>query len=65
MKQPSKINYFFVMIAFTLGVSLTLQFDFSTYRFKQPSYATILYVIVFVIALVLAFKGLVSKPKEK
>ncbi len=64
MENKKGLNYFFLMIAFTLGISLCVQFDFDTFRFKKPTYATLLYIIVFVVSIYFIIKGLIDRPKN-
>ncbi len=57
------INWFFVFIAFTLGLTLKKHIDFRNLTLKEPFLDT-LYIIVFVISIYLILKGYKNTPKK-
>lgn len=55
MKNKIGFNFFFAMIAFTLGLALLREFDFQTFTFKNTALG-ILYLLVFIVSVYLTFK---------
>lgn len=56
MENKKGINWFFVFIAFTVGLTLFKHIDFKNFTFKDPA-MDILYLIVFVISIYFLIKG--------
>jgi hypothetical protein len=48
MEKKNGLNWFFVFIAFTLGLTLIKHIDFKNLTLKEPA-LDILYIIVFII----------------
>lgn len=63
MEKKKTINWFFVFIAFTLGLTLLKHIDFKNLTLKDPI-LDILYLIVFVIAIYFLIKDY-TKGTEK
>jgi nicotinamide riboside transporter PnuC len=63
MEKKKTINWFFVFIAFTLGLTLMKHIDFKNLTLKDPI-LDILYLIVFVIAIYFLIKDY-TKGAEK
>ncbi len=55
MKNKIGFNFFFAMIAFTLGLALLREFDFQTFTFKNTALG-ILYLLVFIVSVYMTFK---------
>lgn len=55
MENKKGINFFFALIAFTLGLTLFKHIDFKNLSLKDPI-LDILYIIVFVISIYLLIK---------
>ncbi|WP_026902821.1 hypothetical protein [Pedobacter glucosidilyticus] len=55
MKNKIGFNFFFAMIAFTLGLALYREFDFNTFTFRKTALG-ILYLLVFIVSIYLTFK---------
>lgn len=62
MKNKIGFNFFFAMIAFTLGLALLREFDFQTFTFRKTALG-ILYLLVFIVSVYLTFKKK-NKPTE-
>ncbi len=62
MKNKLGFNFFFAMIAFTLGLALIREFDFRTLKFNNTLLG-ILYLVVFIISVYLIFKSENNKTK--
>jgi hypothetical protein len=63
MDNKKVMNWFFVFIAFTLGLTLIKHIDFKNLTLKEPV-LDILYIIVFVISIYVIIKDL-KKTTEK
>ncbi len=50
MEKKKGVNWFFVFIAFTLGLTLKKHIDFKNLTLKEPFLDT-LYIIVFIISI--------------
>lgn len=57
------MNWFFVFIAFTLGLTLVKHIDFKNLTLKEPA-LDVLYIVVFIISIYLIIKDL-KKTTEK
>ena len=57
MESKKRINWFFLFIAFTLGLTLNKHIDFKNFTLKEPFLDT-LYIIVFIISIYLIIKDL-------
>jgi hypothetical protein len=57
MESKKRINWFFLFIAFTLGLTLNKHIDFKNLTLKEPFLDT-LYIIVFIISIYLIIKDL-------
>ncbi len=55
MKNKIGFNFLFAIIAFTVGLALSSEFDFQTFTFRKTALG-ILYLLVFIVSLYLAFK---------
>ena len=55
MKNKFGFNFFFAMIAFTLGLALLREFDFNTFTFRKTALG-ILYLLVFIVSVYQTFK---------
>jgi hypothetical protein len=64
MGKKNGLNWFFVFIAFTLGLTLIKHIDFKTLTLKEPV-LDILYIIVFAISIFIIIKDLKKKLKNK
>ncbi len=62
MENKKGINWFFAIIAFTLGLTLFKHIDFATFTLKDPI-LDVLYLVVFVLSIYFLVKG--SKQSEK
>ena len=56
MENIKGLNWFFVFIAFTLGLTLFKHIDFKNFTLKDPA-LDILYLIVFVLSIYFLIKG--------
>jgi nicotinamide riboside transporter PnuC len=56
MENKKGINWFFALIAFTLGLTLFKHIDFATFTLKDPV-LDVLYLIVFVLCIYFMLKG--------
>ena len=56
MENKKGLNWFFAIIAFTLGLTLFKHIDFATFTLKDPV-MDILYLIVFVLSIYFMVKG--------
>lgn len=56
MNDKKGMNWFFVFIAFTLGLTLIKHIDFKNLKLKDP-FLDMLYIIVFIISIYVIFKG--------
>ncbi|ELY2010907.1 hypothetical protein SL057_001962 [Flavobacterium psychrophilum] len=63
MDNKKGMNWFFVFIAFTLGLTLIKHIDFKNLTLKEPV-LDVLYIIVFLISIYLIIKDL-KKRSEK
>lgn len=57
MENKKGMNWFFVFIAFTLGLTLIKHIDFKNLTLKEPV-LDILYIVVFIISIYLIIKDL-------
>jgi hypothetical protein len=55
MKNKFGFNFFWAMIAFTLGLALLREFDFNTFTFRKTVLG-ILYLLVFIVSIYMTFK---------
>lgn len=55
MKNKIGFNIYFALIAFTLGLALLREFDFSSFTFRKTALG-FLYLAVFIVAIYLTFK---------
>lgn len=63
MNNKKGLNWVFVLIAFTLGLTLIKHIDFKNFTLKEP-YLDILYIIVFIISIYIIVKDL-KKSTDK
>jgi nicotinamide riboside transporter PnuC len=63
MDNKKGMNWFFVFIAFTLGLTLIKHIDFKYLTLKEPV-LDILYIIVFIISIYLIIKDLKKRPEK-
>ncbi|MFM9989644.1 hypothetical protein [Flavobacterium sp.] len=63
MENKKGMNWFFVFIAFTLGLTLIKHIDFKNLTLKEPV-LDVLYIVVFIISIYLIIKDL-KKTTEK
>ena len=63
MDNKKGMNWFFVFIAFTLGLTLIKYIDFKYLTLKEPV-LDILYIIVFIISIYLIIKDLKKRPEK-
>jgi len=63
MDNKKGMNWFFVFIAFTLGLTLIKHIDFKNLSLKEPV-LDVLYIVVFIISIYLIIKDL-KKTTEK
>jgi phosphatidylserine synthase len=63
MDNKKGMNWFFVFIAFTLGLTLVKHIDFKNLKLKEPA-LDVLYIVVFIISIYLIIKDL-KKTTEK
>ncbi|MGL2993375.1 hypothetical protein [Flavobacterium sp. TSSA_36] len=63
MDNKKGMNWFFVFIAFTLGLTLVKHIDFKNLTLKEPA-LDVLYIVVFIISIYLIIKDL-KKTTEK
>jgi NhaP-type Na+/H+ and K+/H+ antiporter len=65
MESKKGLNWFFILIAFTLGLTLIKHINFKNFTLKEPA-LDILYIIVFLISIYIIIMDLKkSKEKEK
>lgn len=57
------MNWFFVFIAFTLGLTLIKHIDFKSVTLKEPV-LDLLYLVVFIISIYLIIKDLKKTPEK-
>ncbi len=57
------VNFFFLMIAFILGITLFRQFNFETKSFKDPALGVI-YLVTFVFSIFILIKDFIKRPKK-
>lgn len=57
------VNFFFLMIAFILGITLFRQFNFETMSFKDPALGVI-YLVTFVFSIFILIKDFIKRPKK-
>ena len=60
MKNKIGFNFFFALLAFTLGLALLREFDFETFTFRKTALG-ILYLVTFIVTIYLTFK---KRPKS-
>jgi nicotinamide riboside transporter PnuC len=63
MEKKKGINWFFVFIAFTLGLTLSKHIDFKNLTLKEPFLDT-LYIILFIISIYLIIKDNKETPEK-
>jgi len=63
MDNKKGMNWFFVFIAFTLGLTLVKHIDFKNLTLQEPV-LDVLYIVVFIISIYLIIKDL-KKTTEK
>jgi hypothetical protein len=63
MDNKKGMNWFFVFIAFTLGLTLIKHIDFKNLTLKEPV-LDVLYIVVFIISIYLIIKGLKKRPEK-
>jgi hypothetical protein len=63
MEKKKGMKWFFVFIAFTLGLTLKKHIDFMNLTLKEPFLDT-LYIIVFIISIYLIIKDLRISSKK-
>ncbi len=63
MDNKKGMNWFFVFIAFTLGLTLIKHIDFKSLTLKEPI-LDILYIIVFVISVYIIIKDLKNNTEK-
>lgn len=63
MDNKKGMNWFFIFIAFTLGLTLIKHIDFKNLTLKEPV-LDILYIIVFVISIYVIIKDLKKKTEK-
>ncbi|OOV25792.1 hypothetical protein SAMN05444143_1251 [Flavobacterium succinicans] len=64
MDDKKGMNWFFVFIAFTLGLTLIKHIDFKNLTLKEPV-LDVLYIVVFIISIYLIIKDLKKDLKNK
>ncbi|MBA4155235.1 MAG: hypothetical protein C0512_12935 [Flavobacterium sp.] len=57
------VNFFFLMIAFILGITLFRQFNFETMSFKDPA-LSVIYLVTFVFSIFILIKDFIKRPKK-
>lgn len=62
MDKKKAMNWFFALIAFTLGLTLIKHIDFKTLTLKEPV-LDILYIGVFIISIYIILKDLKKTDK--
>ncbi len=63
MDNRKGMNWFFVFIAFTLGLTLIKHIDFKSVTLKEPV-LDVLYLVVFIISIYLIIKDLKKTPEK-
>jgi len=63
MENKKRINLFFTLIAFTLGLTLFKHINFKNFTLKEPV-LDILYIIVFVMSIYFIIKDYTKRPKN-
>jgi nicotinamide riboside transporter PnuC len=63
MENNKRKNWFFVFIAFTLGLTLNKHIDFKNLTLKEPFLDT-LYIIVFITSIYLIVKDYKKTPEK-
>lgn len=63
MDNKKGVNWIFVFIAFTLGLTLIKHIDFKNLTLKEPV-LDILYIVVFIISIYLIIKDLKKRPEK-
>ena len=63
MDNKKGMNWFFVFIAFTLGLTLIKHIDFKSLTLKEPV-LDVLYIVVFIISIYLIIKDLKKRPEK-
>ncbi|CAN1552879.1 hypothetical protein MCETHM1_02252 [Flavobacteriaceae bacterium] len=63
MESKKGTNWFFALIAFTLGLTLKKHIDFKNFTLKEPI-LDILYIIVFIISIYLIVKDYKRTPEK-
>lgn len=63
MEIKKGLNWFFILIAFTLGLTLIKHIDFKNFTLKEPA-LDIIYIIVFLISIYIIIMD-IKKSKEK
>lgn len=63
MDNKKGMNWFFVIIAFTLGLTLIKHIDFKSLTLKEPV-LDVLYIVVFIISIYLILKDLKKTPEK-
>lgn len=64
MEDKKGMNWFFVFIAFTLGLTLIKHIDFKSLTLKEPV-LDVLYIVVFILSIYLIIKDLKKKQLKK
>ena len=63
MKDKIGFNFFFAILAFTLGLALLQEFDFQTFTFKKTALG-ILYLVTFIFCIIFMLKKKKSDPEK-
>ncbi len=63
MDNKKGMNWFFVFIAFTLGLTLIKHINFKNLTLKEPV-LDVLYIVVFIISIYLIIKDLKKRPEK-
>lgn len=63
MDSKKGINWFFVIVAFTLGLTLIKHIDFKNLTLKEPI-LDILYIVVFIISIYFIIKDNKKEPEQ-
>ena len=63
MKNKKSLNFFFVLIAFILGLTLYRQFDFENLRFEHTGLAVV-YMVAFVTSIYFLVKEYRRRPEK-
>jgi len=62
MKNKRSINLFFLLIAFTIGLTLYKHIDFKNFRLQEPA-LDILYIFVFAVCIYLVIKDFLRRER--